>query len=131
MSFIKTNPNPQGSYVGDCTIRAICIATKKSWFEVYTELALKGLQMCDMPSSNQVWGAYLRDNGFKRHVVPDTCPECYTVKDFCGEHFKGTYVLGTGSHVVTVIDGDYYDTWDSGDEQPIYYWSKGEEDGRI
>ena len=64
MAFVKTNPNPHGSYVGDCVIRALSIATGKTWSEVYTELALKGLQMCDMPSSNQVWGAYLKDNGY-------------------------------------------------------------------
>ena len=27
-------------------------------------------------------------------------------------------------HVVAVIDGNYYDTWDSGDKIPIYYWYK-------
>ena len=23
-------------------------------------------------------------------------------------------------------DGYYYDTWDSGQEEPVYYWTKGE-----
>ena len=27
-------------------------------------------------------------------------------------------------HVVTVQDGKYYDTWDSGNEIPVYYWEK-------
>ena len=39
---------------------------------------------------------------------------------------EGKYLLATGTHVVTVIDGDYYDTWDSGDEIPIYYFTKEE-----
>jgi hypothetical protein len=33
-------------------------------------------------------------------------------------------MLATGTHVVAVIDGNYYDTWDSGDEVPIALWKK-------
>ena len=53
--FIYTNPNPQGSYVGDCVVRAISIATNKTWYDVYTDLTVTGLSMSDMPSSNRVW----------------------------------------------------------------------------
>lgn len=124
--FVFNNPNPSGSYVGDCVIRAISIASGKSWYETYVELCLQGLIMYDMPSSNRVWNEYLKSEGYKRYIIPDTCPNCYTVRDFCGEHFKGTYILGTGSHVIAVRDGNYMDTWDSGDEAPIYYWTKEE-----
>lgn len=120
------NPNPNGSYVGDCVVRAISIATHNLWYDTFVELCLQALKMFDMPSSNRVWHEFLRLKGYKRHVVPTEGYNSYTVKDFCGEHFKGTYILGTGSHVVTVIDGDYYDTWDSGDEYPVYYWTKEE-----
>lgn len=122
--YVFENPNPQGLRVGDCVIRALAIALNKSWYEVYADLCVKGLVMSDMPSSNNVWGEYLKDKGFTRHIVPDTCPTCYTVRDFCGEFFKGTYILGTGSHAVTAIDGNWIDAWDSGDECPIYYWTK-------
>lgn len=27
-------------------------------------------------------------------------------------------------HVVCVQDGYYYDSWDSGNEIPIYYWER-------
>ena len=90
------------------------------------KLATEGLMLCDMPSSNNVWGSLLTDNGFTREIIPNTCPECYTVSDFCEDHAKGTYVLGTGTHAVAVIDGNYYDAWDSGDEIPVYVWKKGE-----
>lgn len=122
--FIYTNPNPQGSYVGDCVVRAISIATNKTWYDVYTDLTVTGLSMSDMPSSNRVWAEYLKNLGWKRHIIPDTCPFCYTVRDFAGEHFKGRYILGTGSHAVAIVDGNIRDTWDSSDESPIYYWSK-------
>ena len=78
----------------------------------------------DMPSANRVWGAYLRSKGWGRKIVPDECPVCYSVKDFCREYPEGTYILALDSHVVAIINGDYYDTWDSGNESPIYYWYK-------
>jgi len=35
---------------------------------------------------------------------------------------KGTYIIGTGSHAVAIINGDYYDSWDSGDEIPSFFF---------
>lgn len=82
--------------------------------------------MYDMPSSNAVWGNYLLKIGYKRYAVNTDCYECYTISDFCFEHPRGVYLLATGTHAVAVINGNYYDTWDSGNENPIYYWTKGE-----
>ena len=48
----------------------------------------------------------------------------YTVDDFCGDHPVGTYILAIDGHVVCVQDGFYWDTWDSGQEIPIYYWER-------
>ena len=125
MAFSMFNPNPRNVRVGDCVIRAISIATGKPWYDVYADLAAYGFMLCDMPSSNAVWGQYLKDLGYKRNIVTDTCPiDCYTVRDFCEDNPEGVFILGTGSHVIAVIDGDYYDTWDSGSEVPIYYWRK-------
>lgn len=124
--FVQVNPNPAGNLVGDCVIRAISILLNKSWDYVYDEIALQGKLMYDMPSSNAVWGAYLHENGYKRYVIPDNCPVCYSIIQFCEDHPYGKYLLATGTHVVTVIDGNYYDTWDSGDEIPIYYFTKEE-----
>lgn len=83
--------------------------------------------LCDMPSANHVWGAYLRRKGFTRHIIPDTCPDCYTVSDFAAEHPKGTYILALSGHVVCVCAGDWYDTWESGGEIPLYYWERSDQ----
>jgi hypothetical protein len=72
--------------------------------------------MGTMMHDNSVIGAILRRNGFKRKSIPNYCPECYDVIDFCEDNPVGTFVLGTGSHVVTVINGNYYDSWDCGKE---------------
>jgi hypothetical protein len=87
---------------------------------------INGFQMGDVPSSDSVWGATLRQNGFYRKSIPDTCPDCYTAKDFCEDHPQGVYVLGFGGHVATVKDGDLFDSWDSSNEIPQYYWYKEE-----
>ena len=118
------NPNPMGARVGDCTVRAISRATGERWDTVYCGLCVEGLRLCDMPTANHVWGADLRRHGFRRRALPDDCPDCYTVADFCRDHPHGTYVLAISGHVVCVADGSYYDTWDSGAESPAYYWYK-------
>lgn len=124
MAFIKYNPNPLGASVGDCTVRAISLARGLSWEEAYTDLCETGFKMADMPSSNNVWGAYLINKGYRYSVIPDRCPFCYTVKDFCRDHPDGVFILGTGTHAVTVIDGDYIDAWDSGDKVPLFCYTK-------
>ena len=121
MAYVEFNPNPNGKHVGDCVVRAICKVTGNSWERTYIELCLQGFMMSDMPSANHVWGAYLVGKGFRRSIIPDTCPDCFTVKDFCKEYIAGTYILATGSHVIAVEDGDYFDAWDSGDEVPVFY----------
>lgn len=124
MGFISYNPNPKRKLVGDCVIRAISKAMNKGWEDAYMDVMLQGFTMHDMPSSNDVWGTYLYNHGFRRYVIPDTCPDCYTVEQFVAENPKLTGILATGTHVVAVEGGNYFDTWDSGNEIPIYYWRK-------
>jgi hypothetical protein len=123
--FKFLNPNPKNNLTGDCVIRAISIVTNKSWDYTYLALALYGYEHKDMASSNNLWDDYLYDNGFNRYIIPNEC-RCYTVRDFCYDHPRGIYMLATGTHVIAVVDGDYYDTWDSGNEIPIYYFKKEE-----
>lgn len=122
--YIYYNPNPLGLSVGDCTIRAISCALTISWEQTYDLLAQLGFDMGDMPSSNRVWAELLKINGFKKYQLPDTCPACYTIKDFCYDHPVGIYVIGTGEHVVCIKNGNYFDSWDSGNEIPIYYFQR-------
>lgn len=121
------NPSPAGRNVGDCAVRAISKALGTDWETAYALIAMNGYLMADMPSSNAVWGAVLRQNGFYRQAIPDTCPECYTIQQFAEDHPHGVYVVGTGTHVVCVKDGMIFDSWDSSQEIPQYFWSRRDE----
>ena len=122
MAFIEWNPNPVCRRVGDCAVRAISKALNIDWETAYVMIASNGFSMGDMPSSDSVWGATLRQHGFYRMSIPDTCPDCYSVTDFCNDNPRGTFVLGFGGHVATVVDGDLYDSWDSSSEIPQFVW---------
>lgn len=126
--WVPYNPNPiPGNRVGDCTVRAISKATGNDWEETYAGLCACGYVMSDMPSADHVWGSYLRKNGFRRYIVDDHGKDSYTVRDFCVDNPEGVFILAITGHVVCVVDGFYYDTWDSGGEIPIYYWKSAKE----
>lgn len=122
--FVFFNPNPGAKRVGDCAVRAIAKAMGTEWEKTYLALCVEGLRAHDMPSGNSVWGSYLKASGFRQRMLPDACPECYTVAAFANEHPHGVYVLALSGHVVAVVNGDYYDTWDSGEEVPVYYFER-------
>ena len=126
MSYSFYNPNPTGRKVGDCAIRAVSKALSVDWQTAYAMVVSDGFIMGDMPSSDSVWGATLRQNGFHRAAIPDSCPDCYDAAQFAEDHPHGVYVLGFGGHVATVKDGQIFDTWDSSSEIPVYFWYKEE-----
>ena len=124
--WVYFNPNPvRGQRVGDCAVRAICKALDLDWETVFTGLMVQACALSDMPSANYVWGSYLAKQGFHRKLVEQSERYIYTVNDFCTDHPTGTYILCIDGHVVTAQNGKYYDTWDSGNEIPVYYWEKG------
>lgn len=127
MSYQYFNPNPSQKAVGDCVIRAICRAFGYEWERAYIETCIQGFAMHDISASDSVWGAYLRNHGYKQYSVPDICPDCYTLAQFAEEHQNGTYVVKTDNHVTTVVNGIYYDSWDSGNKVVIYYYQKQED----
>lgn len=118
-------PNPIRSGAGDCVIRAISKAEGEDWHTTYIQLAIEGMTLGELPNANLVWDSYLRRKGYKRYNIPNTCPACYTVGQFARDYPVGTYVLGTGTHAVTVHDGDVYDNYDSTAKVPLYYYFKG------
>ena len=124
--YVEYNPNPYNRRVGDCAVRAVAKALNEDWDTAFTRLIISAYEMGDMPSSDAVWGATLRKNGFRRETIPNECPNCYTVAEFAEAHPTGTYVLALGGHVVTIDQGNVYDAWDSSSGVALYYYTKEE-----
>ena len=124
MAYIYFNPNPENPSEPDCVVRGICMVTGYDWDTVYWGMCRQGGLIHSMPSVNKVWGRYMMELGYKRYNISNTCPYCYTIRDFCYDNPYGAFLLATGSHVVAVIDGNYFDAWDSGSEIPIYYFTR-------
>lgn len=104
---------------GDCQIRALSKALGCTWLEAYD----KAIEVCrhyqvTMPFSCpiKVRKVILNRLGFDYTGVSNkrglSRP---TVDSFAKEHPKGTYICNVANHEVAVVDGKYYDTWDSGD----------------
>ena len=124
MGYVYKNLNPCREITGDCVIRAIAKAMGSTWENVYKDLCAEGLKQCDLPNQNGVWGSYLIKNGFRRYIIQNTCPSCYTVKHFCYDYPVGEYVLSTGDHAIAVVNGNYFDIFDSGDETVSFFYQK-------
>lgn len=122
--WVFANPNPCRTEEPDCVVRAVAIATGQTWDRVHYELCEMSREYCTMPSVNWLWGLYLERHGFERFSLPESCPGCVTVREFCRRYPDGVYVIGTGSHAVVAIDGNWMDAWDSGDEVGSYFYRK-------
>lgn len=119
-------PNPVRTGAIDCSTRALSKALDVSWEKAYLMKVLNGLLMGNEGVADEVWGSVLRENGFRREVIPNTCPDCYTVADFCEDHPKGIYVVKSENHAACIVDGVLYDSFNSENNVPSYYWVKGE-----
>lgn len=117
--WIEANPNPAHKNVPDCVIRAVAIALNMPWLQVSDELYAVARAYYSVTCDDHIWGRYLYEKGFEPFML---CPNCITIDQFTKEYPYGTYIIGTGSHAVAVIDGNYYDTWPSGQEMATFFW---------
>lgn len=120
------NPNPRGNRVGDCTVRALCAVSGADWHTVHKLQSDLARWLGDMPSADVVWWMLLILCGFDRWEIIKPCADgsCYTVADFARDHPRGVFVLGPMAHAVAVINGKYYDSWDSGSAVPTYFFER-------
>ena len=118
------NPNPLARRVGDCAVRAVSAALGVDWETAYVMLAVNGFATGDLQNSNSVIGSVLRQHGFYRFNLSEACPDCYTFGDFARDNPRGVFVVGTGTHVATIIDGNLMDVWDSSGEPVAFVWYK-------
>lgn len=109
-SFKYYNANPLGRRVNDCTIRAISLATGRTWDDTYDRLSEFAQTQAITPSEVEYIDGFLEDN-FKR-VYSSKQEDKITINDFIYHHPKGTYLITMRGHITCAIDGCIYDTFD-------------------
>lgn len=124
--FIYYQPNKKDlkDNYGDCVIRSLTKVTGKSWLEVFDELIpISREEQCPY-NCKPCYEKYLTENLNMMYngISNKKGSKRPTVKSFAKDHPTGTYILRVANHVVAVVDGHYYDTWDSGDKSLYGYW---------
>ena len=123
--YYQPNKKDLKDEYGDCVIRALCKVTGKEWLQVFDELTPYVREVQANPNAKQVYSKYLEDNGFKWvGITAKKGSKRPTVQSFAKDHKEGTYILSVAHHIVTVEDGYFYDTWDSGDCSLYGYYVK-------
>ena len=119
--FVYFQPNDKDikDKVGDCQIRALAKVLNKTWLEgfdlitpICREQQVMDIFSCDLKKTKEAlqrigleYTGVSNKRGTKRP----------TVDSFAKTHKVGRYIVSVAHHVVAVVDGKYYDTWDSGD----------------
>lgn len=113
--FHYYNANPLGRNVDDCAVRAISLATEKTWDETYIELAEYSRKQGITLSETSFINKYLSER-YQRFCPP---PQTETVRDFLNLNLSGRWLVTMSGHITCVIDGILYDTFDCSDR---YIW---------
>ena len=123
--WVEFNPNPvKSAKANDCTIRAYCAAENLEWDEAYDIACKRGKDCAYMPNDKPAVGEILeKEFGYRRHRVEKE-DKGMTVEEFAIKFDVGTYLVVVARHLVAVIDGKYYDSWDSGKKKVSCYYSK-------
>lgn len=114
----KYNPNPKSRNIGDCTLRSYCAAFGIDWdksFDIASKIAKENSSMIQYVAEKVLvehFGCTV-DEEYKKTKAKDRI----TVNSFAMTHPYGTYVLHVRSHQVTVKNGEYWDSWDSGEKK--------------
>ncbi len=117
MVYEFKNPHPDNKSVGDCVVRAFTITQETDYLEVRRELnRLNREWNLDGYKKRKFLKKYYKEKGYERISINEQGkPKLrgYEVAEF---HPKGTYILNMRKHLVAMIDGVIYDTWNSSNE---------------
>lgn len=105
--FKYYNANPLGRHVNDCSVRAISLATERTWDEAYEELSHFAQQQAITFSEIEFIDEYLAE----RYPCFCECDICQ-LKDFLELKLPGRYLITMSGHITCAIDGICYDTFD-------------------
>lgn len=114
------NPNPKERNIGDCTLRSYCAAFGISWdksFDIASKVAKENSSMIQYVADKVLTEEFncVVDEKYNKKTVKSK--DRIKVNEFALSHPYGTYILHVPKHQVTVVNGEYWDSWDSGDKK--------------
>lgn len=126
--YYQPNDKDLKDKVGDCQVRALSKALNLSWLEAFDltipicrELQTYTIFDCDLKKTKEA----MKSLGFEYTGISNKKgSDRPTVKEFALSHRTGTYILSLSRHVVAVVDGIYFDTWDCGKKSLYGYYTK-------
>ena len=126
--YFQPNAKDLKDQFGDCQVRALSKALNISWVEAF-DLTIP---ICREMQTYTIFGGTceigkesLRRIGFTYSGISNKKgSKRPTVDSFAKEHPTGAYIAKVAHHVVAIVDGKYYDTWDSGQKSMYWYYEK-------
>lgn len=126
--YYQPNDKDLKDKTGDCQVRALSKALNISWLEAFdlTIPICRELQTYTIFDGNfEKTKEAMKQLGFDYHGIPvQKGKKRPTVLSFAKEHSTGTYICRIAHHAVAVVDGRYFDTWDSGQCKLYGYYER-------
>jgi len=123
--WVEFNPNPgHNAKANDCTIRAYCAAEKISWEEAYDIASQTGKDNAYMPNDKPNVAKIITEKFGYEECKLEKDERKMTVNEFAIKYNIGTYLVMVARHLVAVVDGQYFDSWDCGDKKVSKYFAK-------
>lgn len=133
-TFHNFNANPKNRITGDCRIRAIAVACEVPYNKVVMDLARIQCETGYDQCTNQGIDILLKEYGWIKQKQPRKKDNTkYTGEEWCKLLQKDPFVVIGGArvvanigghHMVAIVDGKVWDTWDSTDGCIGNYWIK-------
>ena len=125
--YIYFQPNKKDikDNFGDCAIRSICRAENIDWLTAYDLMWKISRQVQSPMNCKYGFEHIVKTLGYKYQGISNKKgTKRPTVDSFAMGHKKGTYICVVANHYVTIVDGYFYDTWDSGNRSLYGVWCK-------
>lgn len=128
--FVYYQPNKKDitDRFGDCQIRALSKALGCTWLEAFDAI----IPLCREEQAGLIFDVpipirkrMLDKLGFDYHGISNKRgTKRPTVAEFAKANPKGSYICSVAHHEVAVVDGQYFDTWDSGYKSLYGYFER-------
>lgn len=118
MAFIYHNTNPNGYHIPDCVVRAICLATNISYFDVISMLHFNALMFnCD-DLNLRCYEKLLDDDLQLKHYIGNN----KTAQEVANDFPNNKILLRMDGHLSYAEHGNIYDIWDCSNEIITDFW---------